>query len=249
MDPTGPMYQPNKDVSNEPKWVINMLQRYDVIFTTRFIIEAMKEKGYLEYTKKLVEVSFPLITEHQYPSKDDNDRITLLFAGTIYCGLRSPDYFLNIVRLLDERFRVIFIGKGCADIVNQIQNTKAEVTVLPPVDYSELQKLMASADILINIGNSVPVHMPSKTLEYINTGKPIINFYKINECPTLYYTKRYPLCLDLDERDSDITAAALKVIHFCETSKKKQLDKEWILLNYKECTPYYIGKTISEELM
>ena len=62
---------------------------------------------------------------------------------------------------------------------------------------------MADADVLINIGNSVPVHMPSKTLEYINTGKPMVNFYKFADCPTLYYTKRYPLCLNLYEKEFD----------------------------------------------
>ena len=60
---------------------------------------------------------------------------------------------------------------------------------------------MAKSDVLINIGNSVPVHMPSKTLEYINTGKPIVNFYKFKDCPTLYYTNRYPICQNVFEGD------------------------------------------------
>lgn len=107
---------------------------------------------------------------------------------------------------------------------------------------------MANADILINIGNSVPVHLPSKTLEYINTGKPFVNFYKFDECPTLSYTKRYPLCLNLSEQNEDIDAVAEQFIAFCLNSKGKQLAREFIESGFAESTPQYIAKIISDAL-
>ena len=107
---------------------------------------------------------------------------------------------------------------------------------------------MADADVLINIGNSVPVHMPSKTLEYINTGKPMVNFYKLADCPTLYYTKRYPLALNLFEGDADRDAAAVRFIRFCEDNVGKTVERAFIESEYADCTPRYIAQKILESL-
>ena len=101
---------------------------------------------------------------------------------------------------------------------------------------------------MINIGNSVPVHMPSKTLEYINTGKPFVNFYKMDDCPTLYYTKRYPLCLNLSEKDPDLDAAAARFTEFCVQNKGKTVDRAFIEQEYADCTPKYIAEQILHAL-
>ena len=111
-----------------------------------------------------------------------------------------------------------------------------------------MKQAMADADVLINIGNSVPVHMPSKTLEYINTGKPFVNFYKMDDCPTLYYTKRYPLCLNMSEKDTDLDAAAQRFIDFCVSSKGKTVDRTFLETEYADCTPQYIAQKILDAL-
>ena len=119
---------------------------------------------------------------------------------------------------------------------------------MPQQPYEVALQAMADADILINIGNSVPVHMPSKTLEYINTGKPVVNFYKMQDCPTLYYTNRYPLCLNLSEQDPDLDAAADRFMSFCLENKGKTVDRAYIESEYADCTPEYIAGKILEAL-
>ena len=70
--------------------------------------------------------------------------------------------------------------------------------------------------------------MPSKTLEYINTGKPMVNFYKFADCPTLYYTKRYPLALNLPEEDlkADLPEKAAEVRIFIKTNQANRVPAE-----------------------
>ena len=119
---------------------------------------------------------------------------------------------------------------------------------MPQQPYEAALQAMADADILINIGNSVPVHMPSKTLEYINTGKPVVNLYKMQDCPTLYYTNRYPLCLNLSEQDPDLDAAADRFMRFCLENKGKTVDRAYIESEYADCTPEYIAGKILEAL-
>ncbi len=254
MDPPHPTWREGKDVSIESKHFLNMLKRYDVVFTTTFIHEAMERRGYSPYVNRFVDVSFPLITGFNKQSTRDNDeKIILTFSGRLYLDskIRSPEYFLKIVSRLDSRFKVIFVGVDAPQLIEEFDiKTNAEIELLPQLEQDELQQLIADSDILINIGNAIPVHMPSKTLDYINTGKPIVNFYKLVECPTLYYTKSYPLCLNLNEKDNqkDIEAVTSEFVEFCVKSKGKVVDQNYILDHYSKCTPKEIGNTITKVL-
>ena len=223
---------------------------HSAILTTTFIRQALAEHGYGKYDQKIIPVGFPLIERHDVVRKRPADgKIHLLFCGWLYSEIRSPKYFLDVLSRLDERFTVTFMGRECEKLTERFEiNTKAELITLPQQPYETALQAMADADILINIGNSVPVHMPSKTLEYINTGKPFVNFYKLDDCPTLYYTKRYPLCLNLPERDPDLDAAAARFTDFCVQKKGKTVDRAYIETEYADCTPEYIAQKILEAL-
>ena len=230
-----------------------VLAKQDLILTTPFIREALGKCGYGEYDDKIVPVGFPMIEEHEHGDtriiNADNVKINLLFCGWMYSDIRSPKYFLDIASKLDERFCIYFMGKECDKLCERFDfETKAEVVTLPQQPYQTAIDAMFDADILINIGNSVPVHMPSKTLEYINTGKPMVNFYKFPDCPTKYYTDRYPLCLNLFEGDGDIDNAAERFIDFCLTQKGKTVEREYIEREFADCTPQYIAQQILDKL-
>ena len=222
-----------------------MLKNQTAVITTPFISDALIANSY-RLPHKSVSVGFPMITDHmpKRTAPDDN-RIHLLFCGWLYSEIRSPRNFLDIVSRLDERFEVTFMGRECELLQERFPTeTRASIITLPNQPYDVALQAMADADIMINIGNSVPVHMPSKTLEYINTGKPFVNFYKMDDCPTLYYTKRYPLCLNLFEGDGDVDAAARRFIDFCAENKGKTVDRSYIEREYEDCTPQYIAQKI-----
>lgn len=229
--------------------IFRALYSQDVILTTPFIKEALISKGMDELSEIITPIGFPLIEPHTAYRNKNADRFQLLFGGWLCSQLRSPKYFLDIVSRLDERFEVTFMGKECELLQERFPiQTKAKLVTLPNQPYETALQAMADADIMINIGNSVPVHMPSKTLEYINTGKPFVNFYKMDDCPTLYYTKRYPLCLNLSENDPDVDSAAERFIDFCIANKGKTVDREYIEREYEDCTPEYIAQKILDAL-
>lgn len=227
-----------------------ILVAQDAILTTPFIRQALAEHGFGAFDNKIIPVGFPMIVQRDVQRRrQDDGRIHLLFCGWLYSDIRSPEYFLNILSRLDERFCVTFMGRECDMLTKRFQiQTKAELITMPQQPYEVALQAMADADILINIGNSVPVHMPSKTLEYINTGKPVVNFYKMQDCPTLYYTNRYPLCLNLSEQDPDLDAAADRFMSFCLLNKGKTVDRAYIESEYADCTPEYIAGKILEAL-
>ena len=200
--------------------------------------------------KKTETVGCPMITpQTARTSHAEGDKVKLLFCGWLYSDIRSPKYFLDIVSRLDDHFEVTFMGRECETLLERFPiETKAKIITLPQQPYEMALQAMADADILINIGNSIPVHMPSKTLEYINTGKPMVNFYKILDCPTLYYTQRYPLALNLFEEENDIDLAAQTFTDFCLMNKGNTIDHTRIEQEYVDCTPRYIAQKILDFL-
>lgn len=227
----------------------SILKNQSALITTPFILEALKAHN-LPLPPKTETVGFPMIAENHAAGKKQNDgKIRLLYCGWLYSDIRSPRYFLDIVSRLDERFEVTFMGRECEKLQERFPiETKATLITLPNQPYDVALQALADADVLISIGNSVPVHMPSKTLEYINTGKPMVNFYKFADCPTLYYTKRYPLALNLFEEEKDMDAAAARFVRFCEETVGRTVDHNWIESEYADCTPRYIAQKILESL-
>lgn len=55
--------------------------------------------------------------------------------------------------------------------------------------------------MLLNIGNSTNNQLPSKVLEYIGTGKPIISIYNIEDDTSNLYLKKYPNSLLINQKD------------------------------------------------
>lgn len=253
MDPPAAIVDEYRGSSYRNSVLNEILKKTDKVFTTESIIAAFNKNGYDEYGNKFEKVGFPMIRSNEPENTEadflmDENKINLLFCGWLYSDIRSPKFFLDIISRLDERYCIYFMGKECDKLFEKFEvTTKAKIITLPQQPYSMALKAMQRADVLINIGNSVSVHMPSKTLEYINTGKAIVSFYKREDCPTLYYTKRYPLCLNIFE-DEDVSDAEEEFAEFCENAKGNRVDRNLIKETFYDCTPEYIAEKMLEEL-
>lgn len=229
------------------KMLKRLLTDQEVVLTTPFIRDALEARGIRANYR---EVGFPMLVPNPIIPTDSDipmpqDKINLLFTGWLYSDIRSPRYFLDIARHLDERFRIVFMGKECELLRERFDfQTGAEIVTLPNQPYQAALNAMANADILINIGNSIPVHMPSKTLEYINACKPIVNFHKLPDCPTLHYTRRYPLCLNLFEDGTPDTQVVSEFIRFCLDNRGRTAPP----VDIPECTPNYIARALLGEI-
>lgn len=237
------------------KRIRRIINKMDLLVTTPFIMSAFSDRHY-ELPRHEI-TGFPLITDTEecfneiiegWP-EDNDGRITLLFCGWLCSEIRSPAFFVQIVNRLDRRFRIVFMGKECELLFDKFHiDTEAEVLVFPNQPYIKARSALEKADILINIGNSIPVHVPSKILEYINSGKPIINFHKMPDCPSLYYTERYPLCLNVFEREADPDTILETVKQFCLDNRGNRVNRELILREYDDCTSSYIANRIMEHI-
>lgn len=219
-----------------------LLQHVDAVLTTPFI---KKELSRSVKAEKLIPVGFPLIDSSSLIHQEKEDgAIDILYCGGLY-GFRDPKYFMKIAGKLDDRFRVTFMGRGCEGVI--IKESSAEIVSLGQQPYETALERISSADILVNIGNSLPVHLPSKLLEYINTGKPILNFYKREDCPSLELLKTYPYALSIPD-GADLDESVMRVISFCEQNRNRRMNRLDIVKTYQFSTAAYISKKIQEIL-
>ena len=72
------------------------------------------------------------------------------------------------------------------------------------VSREEAQKLMVnSAHCLLSIGNKNPNQIPSKVVEYLATGKPIIHFTEIDNDPVIKLSDEFDNLITLNKNDEE----------------------------------------------
>jgi hypothetical protein len=73
-----------------------------------------------------------------------------------------------------------------------IHNNDLDSVFHPLVGRDESRKLMAdSVHCLVSIGNLNTTQLPSKVIEYISTGKPVIHFCEVENDPVVNISKDF----------------------------------------------------------
>lgn len=190
------------------------------------------------------------IVENFEPSK-----INLLFVGKFYAEIRHPQYLFDLMEQLRDTPIVLhivgplnYMGFDQAYIdryfTNQIPNIRFHGAVPP----TEADDILLYADGLVHLGNSVDTAMPSKILDYISSGKPILNICKIRTCPTLPLMERYPIGMTIFEDEGVSDLMSERVREFCSINKGKQIPYDEIKKLYPECTIEYVGNQFDETI-
>lgn len=152
-----------------------------------------------------------------------NAKIRLVFIGTLYKNIRSPDYLLSLFnQLLDSdigyKLELHFFGNthDCYGSFNKYKELlDKKIFLHGKVSREKAIRAMSEADILINIGNNTAYQLPSKVVEYASTGKPIINLIKAKNDSSLSFFNAYPASFSLLENTENLNSIILrKVIGF-----------------------------------
>ena len=178
------------------------------------------------------------------------------FFGSLYRGIRDPRAAVALLSAVGDEIEPRFVGSiSEADVKPEdFFPAGGPCRYLGPKSGEDLAREYAEADILVNIGNSVGNQMPSKIFEYIGTGKPILNLYKIPDCPTLKYLEKYPAALNLSDAqiEADPEGCAEQVRAFCRKFRGVRVPAEEIRKLYPENTyeafAEQLRRTIDETL-
>lgn len=252
LEPIAAFDKSAEDFEMRLEYEINLENRASKIILTSLIHQDFLSERTRVNEDKVFEAEFPCIFSrnpliNEITDKTDK-RISLVFVGRFYEGYREPDFLCELMDCLPGNMYNLTIVGGLASsnykpaiVKKYLSNTHPSINcagfVLQDIADTYLQK----ADILIHVGNKQPNIMPSKILDYISTGKPIINICKTHQCPTLPLMEKYPLGLVIFEEDGLNEAITARVDEFCKKVKGQRVPFETIQRLYYKYTPEYVG--------
>lgn len=204
-------------------------EKADYNIFTDFLYEIIA-KNFPQRVNKAIIFPFTLSNLTKYFKPQINTKETILvYAGSLRADIRNPRIMLSICsKLIDTKLHLYQSG-DCDKIINLYKSNNIIVHPLVNKD-AYLDLICNQCDILINIGNSSAIQFPSKMLELISTGKPIINFY-YNKDTHYNLIERYPLGINI-KNDSQESIANIN--SFCKNMKGKQLSYQKVKSIYPE---------------
>lgn len=146
------------------------------------------------------------------PIFPEDRKVRLMYVGRLYRDVRSPDFLLRLfTALLDtalgDRLELHFIGdtrEVGASFVSYSSLIGKKILLHGTISHGMAEQMMREANILVNIGNKTSYQLPSKVVEYANTGRPILNLAQIEKDSSAAFFETYPAVLNLlDSKEAD----------------------------------------------
>lgn len=177
---------------------------------------------------KLVHIEHPLLVRPKEAPASSNVkngvRSRVIFAGSLSAGVRDPSAALEIFCGLEDvaHLDMYVMGPG-RDLVQPTSSEHPDaVSLLDAVPASEMAYLLAKADCLLSMGNTTSDQKPSKVVEYMATGKPILHICSIADDPVRGDVASYPLGCVI-EAGEDMVCARETVREFLERTRGEKM--------------------------
>lgn len=164
-------------------------------------------------------IAFPYLITPNLHSNDikkrkKSDSINCVYAGSLYIDIRNPKVMIDTFSHIKDVTLTMYADGDLRirQILNRIKDNNIIVNGM--VERNRYEEIIREeADILVNIGNTTELQSPSKLLELVSTGKPVLNFYS-KEDFGYQIIDRYPLGLNVPN-DTAREDSAEKVRNFC----------------------------------
>ncbi len=113
------------------------------------------------------------------------------YFGVFTKGVRSPKNFMNHLEGADDIELHWYVNEDSKNEITKYSNNSKSI-FHSLINRDEALKRMAdSVHCLLSIGNLNTTQIPSKVIEYISTGKPIIHFTEIENDPVINIAKNF----------------------------------------------------------
>lgn len=171
----------NKGSEKAMTYEASILSASDSVLLSEEIYENSPKlyEGFSEKCKPLPYLMPPTPEREEGIQYFDPQKTNLVYAGRFYKAIRNPEYLLQLAMQMDDNFVLhLYCQSDCDNIIDDyVHRSEGKILRHAPVSVSEIQKIYSQADLLVSVGNNTPEFKPSKTFEYIASGKPIVNIY------------------------------------------------------------------------
>ena len=172
--------------------LIGNLAQYSNHFSSNF---------YHPWKEKMEVMGIPIDFSRVATKYKDSNAIQMLYTGGCSFEDRDPRYFVGLFERLSKEMPVVlsFYGKNnVAEYLDNLNMKNSQIRNQGFVSFLELNKARARANFMVNFGSKNEIIVPSRLLEHISTGKPIIHVFYRNDDPCLDILRNYPLVLLID---------------------------------------------------
>lgn len=238
LDPYAYNFSKNKYFRNIRKIIeLRTLKEADFIYSTTGIIEYNCKMHFRENLLYKSE-SIPLPNLHV----DINDiyekayEYDFCYIGSFYKKIRNPKDMFKLLSLLLNEKKIALVGSDVPwDALENLNvlSKKNNIRTYGWLTRKDADKILLSTRILLNIGNTIPNQFPSKIMEYIATGKKILNFYYLDDDPGLKVLKMYKNSFNVKISDYYDNHAIDKIKEFID-EPNHLISKEELLKNFKD---------------
>lgn len=190
---------------------LQTLAKADVVFASLEHESDWRTTRLSQYIDKVHFLPYPNMEPHDTTilKQKDTKKIDLLYMGALHDKVRYPGTMLLLFEKMlaqEPRLRLFVVGYRSGDIVKRQlaeaqQRLGEHLVCLGPVPLPQAVERIRQADCVINLGNYMKNQMPSKLLDYIAEGKPILNISHNKPCNTAPYIERYPWALQFYEQE------------------------------------------------
>jgi hypothetical protein len=169
----------------------------------------------------------------------EDGKLRLVFVGTLYRAIRSPDFLLRLygkllAMPLADRLELHFFGNvnDCTESFLPFRDQVGKTLFLHGVVPRDVVfRAMREGTVLVNIGNNTSYQLPSKVVEYASLGKPVVNLVKIENDSSVEFFSRYPAAVSLlDTGAAPAEDAAAMLAVFLENPPRLEPSavREWL---------------------
>ena len=190
--------------------------------------------------------------EFDYNKIDINNTnvIKFVFLGTLVENVRSPKLLLKFFDSLIKKnpnflFELNFYGEysNCLKHFYDYPHLLNKSIFLKGfIDRDKVNDVIKNTDLLLNIGNVNEYQEPSKLIEYMYSGKKILNISSIDADTSAVLLRNYPLAYNVFPDEIDNDKILDKVFDFI-IKEEKQINRETLNIILND----YFLDTISEK--
>lgn len=175
---------------------------------------------------------------------------TVLHLGSFFHKLREPKALFRIAYELNSISDIKFVSYGSLDKRIKKKYGKeipSSFSIKERENGQNLLKAIGEASVLVVVDNSFGIQIPSKTFEYISTGKPILLLYDNELSETVRLLDKYSNTLVL-KQDSIDNETILNVVAPFILSEKINMSHEDIGTIFNQYTSRYVFERLSENI-
>lgn len=233
-----------KDPEMLARYERRLVEECDLVFAPPFIRRFIPD----DIREKVQAAELPALTEKRCaPHSEHKDEILCVYSGDFFSGIREPEFMLELfARFTDPRIKLCVLSGRERERFIPYENgaLAGRLNVVGHVGERECEKILESADVFVNVGNLVPNQLPSKLFSYMSRGGVILNIHTLPDCPTLDYTKDYPLALNVQASLPVTDESAHDVERWILANLDERVPFETVRRTFGRCTPEYVADEI-----